>query len=194
MVDWVIANKEWVLSGIGVFVFNLLFQHFKKKKAETKQIQGKQGIQVGGNVSGPVNLTINSTDQANSKNSFKLIIFGIPVLIIEFALANLVLFICLPHIAVQINNLSTIDKKKSEQSIYKEKNTNSIDSENYTDDNKIKPKLSGKPIIHSVSKDIPPESNDCKEYQILYNKAIKNGDKRTSLQIKEILEKLCSQN
>ena len=37
--QWIIDNKEWVFSGVGVFVLSLAVTLFLKKGASTKQVQ-----------------------------------------------------------------------------------------------------------------------------------------------------------
>jgi hypothetical protein len=52
--DWLLANKEWFFSGIGVFGLTILFSLFNKRKKERtikqKQYSGADSvnIQVGG--------------------------------------------------------------------------------------------------------------------------------------------------
>lgn len=41
MIDWIIENKEWVFSGIGVFVISIVLALMTKKN-------GKKQIQKGG--------------------------------------------------------------------------------------------------------------------------------------------------
>jgi len=53
--DWIIDNKEWIFSGIGVFVLGLIITVVRKKnskKISQKQKSGNNStnIQVGGNV------------------------------------------------------------------------------------------------------------------------------------------------
>jgi hypothetical protein len=53
--QWLIDNREWVFSGIGIFIFGLLITYFKnedKDLIKQKQKSGKNSIniQVGGNV------------------------------------------------------------------------------------------------------------------------------------------------
>jgi uncharacterized membrane protein YczE len=36
---WVIDNKEWIFSGIGIFVLSLIISIYVKKKSSVKQIQ-----------------------------------------------------------------------------------------------------------------------------------------------------------
>ena len=56
--DWIIENKEWVFSGIGVFVLGLLISFFASKgKRKSKKMKQKSGsnstnIQIGGDFNG----------------------------------------------------------------------------------------------------------------------------------------------
>jgi len=97
MYNWIINNKEWVLSGIGVLILNiigtLLFKLFYNKKNSNKisQKSGSKSIQISGDVKGDV--TLNSSNSSNTKRKwvFKLIILGIPILIIETAIGAFLL-------------------------------------------------------------------------------------------------------
>jgi hypothetical protein len=37
--QWVIDNKEWLFSGVGIFVITLLISIFTRKKSDIKQSQ-----------------------------------------------------------------------------------------------------------------------------------------------------------
>ena len=56
MIDWLIANKEWVFSGIGVALVSIAFGFFSKKKKESESYEttlindGNHNIQIGGSV------------------------------------------------------------------------------------------------------------------------------------------------
>jgi len=51
MLDYLIANKEWIFSGIGVAVLSwLLFQVSGKSSMSQKGGDGSTNIQVGGNI------------------------------------------------------------------------------------------------------------------------------------------------
>jgi predicted tellurium resistance membrane protein TerC len=56
--EWIIANKEWIFSGIGVFiigvVISLLRKNQKKKTVKMKQKSGSNSnnIQIGGDYNG----------------------------------------------------------------------------------------------------------------------------------------------
>ena len=95
MLDYIITNKEWILSGIGVFLLNLIFMFFYNKKTvpNLKQSASPQSVQVGGNVSGNVNISVQETpkDKRSKKLTFRLIILGIPLLIFEVAIGALFL-------------------------------------------------------------------------------------------------------
>jgi len=67
MPKWILENKEWLFSGIGLFVISsfwtimtffcyVLYQYFFRKKSDIKQKSGKQSVQVGGDVKGNVYL------------------------------------------------------------------------------------------------------------------------------------------
>lgn len=52
--NWLIENREWVFSGIGVFIIGLVFTIFKSRKEnKSKKMKQKSGsnstnIQIGG--------------------------------------------------------------------------------------------------------------------------------------------------
>ena len=55
MISWLVVNKQWVFSGIGVFVISCIFMLFRSKKHEKlrqTQISGgdSTNIQAGQNV------------------------------------------------------------------------------------------------------------------------------------------------
>lgn len=58
--DWIVENKEWIFSGIGVFVLGLVISIFARKgKVKQKSIKMKQksgsnstNIQIGGDYNG----------------------------------------------------------------------------------------------------------------------------------------------
>ena len=56
--EWVIENKEWIFSGIGVFVIGLVVNFiFKKKRRKSIKMKQKSGshsnnIQIGGDYNG----------------------------------------------------------------------------------------------------------------------------------------------
>jgi len=56
--DWIIENKEWIFSGIGVFVLGIVYALFKKKrKSKSLKMKQKSGdnstnIQIGGDYNG----------------------------------------------------------------------------------------------------------------------------------------------
>ena len=56
--NWIIENKEWLFSGIGIVLLSLLLKFFLKKRKEKsikmKQKSGKNStnIQVGGDYNG----------------------------------------------------------------------------------------------------------------------------------------------
>lgn len=51
--EWIINNKEWIFSGIGLFIISLAINFFAKKK-KAKQIQkggkGSKNYQAGGDI------------------------------------------------------------------------------------------------------------------------------------------------
>jgi hypothetical protein len=56
--EWIVENKEWIFSGIGVFVLGIIYALFKKKK-KSKSIKMKQksgdnstNTQIGGDYNG----------------------------------------------------------------------------------------------------------------------------------------------
>lgn len=53
LMEWLAKNKEWIFSGIGVFIVGLIWS-FCKSRTHTKQSQSVKNssnvIQVGGNV------------------------------------------------------------------------------------------------------------------------------------------------
>ena len=56
--EWIIENKEWVFSGIGVFIIGLIISVFtkngKRKSTKMKQKSGANStnIQIGGDFNG----------------------------------------------------------------------------------------------------------------------------------------------
>lgn len=40
--NWIIENKEWIFSGIGVFILGFIFTIFKKKNKKNRSIKMKQ--------------------------------------------------------------------------------------------------------------------------------------------------------
>jgi plastocyanin domain-containing protein len=56
--EWIIENKEWIFSGIGVFFVGLIITIFtKKKKNKSQKMNQKSGskstnIQIGGDFNG----------------------------------------------------------------------------------------------------------------------------------------------
>jgi hypothetical protein len=56
--EWILANKEWLFSGIGILILGLLIKQFKKKKTlkaiKMKQKSGSNStnIQIGGDYNG----------------------------------------------------------------------------------------------------------------------------------------------
>ncbi len=56
--NWLIENKEWFFSGIGVFILGLIASIItRKKKEKTQKMKQKSGanstnIQIGGNFNG----------------------------------------------------------------------------------------------------------------------------------------------
>jgi len=93
--EWILNNKEWVLSGIGVLILNLVFQILKKNKPNVNQKARGQSIQVGGNVSGNINLFLKKegtkyTD-SQKKFTFRLVILGITIFMIETAVGAFIL-------------------------------------------------------------------------------------------------------
>lgn len=55
MIDYIIGNKEWIFSGIGVAVLSLIFIRNKAAESKSQSMHQKGGnnstnIQVGGNV------------------------------------------------------------------------------------------------------------------------------------------------
>lgn len=56
--EWILANKEWIFSGIGVLIVGLLINLFKGKKdlkaTKMKQKSGSNSsnIQIGGDYNG----------------------------------------------------------------------------------------------------------------------------------------------
>jgi len=106
MLKWVIQNKEWIFSGIGICVISavwsilcflvlFLYRKYNKKikKLDIHQSTGKQSIQVAGNVEGDVNLNINER-QFKQKKIFSiiLIITAIIALLKKNVKFNLILF------------------------------------------------------------------------------------------------------
>ncbi len=65
MVDWLIANKEWVFSGVGVVIVvsivGFIFRHKKNASVEQHQVSGKNSINVQG--AGNINLSLNPTSE-----------------------------------------------------------------------------------------------------------------------------------
>lgn len=52
MLDYLLSNKEWIFSGIGVAVISwLLFNNSKKNNMSQKGGDNSTNVQVGGNVS-----------------------------------------------------------------------------------------------------------------------------------------------
>lgn len=53
--NWIIENKEWIFSGIGIFILTIILGLFKKRqKAKKIKMNQKSGdnstnIQIGGN-------------------------------------------------------------------------------------------------------------------------------------------------
>jgi len=57
--EWIISNKEWIFSGIGVFIIGLVISIFRKNvnKKKTTKMKQKSGsnstnIQIGGDYNG----------------------------------------------------------------------------------------------------------------------------------------------
>jgi hypothetical protein len=56
--EWILTNKEWIFSGIGVLIVSLLINVFKEKKGlkatKMKQKSGpnSSNIQIGGDYNG----------------------------------------------------------------------------------------------------------------------------------------------
>jgi len=51
--EWLISNKEWIFSGVGVFVLGLIITYFissNKDKQYQKSGDNSTNIQIGGNV------------------------------------------------------------------------------------------------------------------------------------------------
>jgi len=109
--EWIVLNKEWVLSGIGVFIIDLfLFSYLYRKKSQsnlTKQT-GKKNINVAGDVIG--NINIENTEFISSKKeiNFKFI------LILAFLILSTVFFIFLYFIFGFKSNDQNIQKLEKE--------------------------------------------------------------------------------
>ena len=77
MIKWFIANKEWLLSGLGIFILNLLFLLFKKKEKSKynkyNQISRLQELKIVGNVEQLINQ--NKNDKPQKKFTLKLALF-----------------------------------------------------------------------------------------------------------------------
>ena len=52
--QWIIDNKEWIFSGIGIFIISLIVGFFGKKQQTSKQIQksgpNSTNYQAGGDI------------------------------------------------------------------------------------------------------------------------------------------------
>lgn len=53
--EWIIENKEWIFSGIGIFILGIIINFFIKKNSRSFSQRQKSGdnstnIQIGGNV------------------------------------------------------------------------------------------------------------------------------------------------
>jgi hypothetical protein len=57
MLDWIITNKEWIFSGVGVFVLTFIFALIRKKnKSNTiNQKAGDKSILIAGDVNAGIN-------------------------------------------------------------------------------------------------------------------------------------------
>lgn len=64
MIDWFIANKEWVFSGIGIAIISFFIRKSKNQKQTQKSGNNSINIQVG------KNLNINES-QLEEKNDRK---------------------------------------------------------------------------------------------------------------------------
>lgn len=65
MIDWFIANKEWVFSGVGVVVvvsiIGFVFKRKNSASVEQHQISGKDSINIQG--ARDINLSLNSLSE-----------------------------------------------------------------------------------------------------------------------------------
>lgn len=61
--NWVVENKEWLFSGIGIFVIGLIINHFSKSKTNEKT----ELIDIKTNIS-PVNNNNNNNNNTNNIN------------------------------------------------------------------------------------------------------------------------------
>ena len=109
MIDLLIKNKEWILSGIGVFVLNMLFLVYKKDRPNTKQKAGSQSIMINGDVSGGVNLNVED-GKKYKKKTIKFTIFGIPIILIE-------IFIGVYLITLFNNNIITLFNNNNKKEV-----------------------------------------------------------------------------
>ena len=54
MVNWVISNKEWIFSGIGIVIISWLFSYFSgvvdNKPANNQNIDGNNNLQIINNI------------------------------------------------------------------------------------------------------------------------------------------------
>lgn len=57
---WIISNKEWLFSGIGIILFSIIISFFKKIKNQIKKIN-KKGV----------NITSNNNENSAKNNSFR---------------------------------------------------------------------------------------------------------------------------
>ena len=54
--EWILVNKEWIFSGVGVFIIGLIVNYFNRKKSSNAIIQKQKSgskstnIQIGGDV------------------------------------------------------------------------------------------------------------------------------------------------
>ncbi len=82
IIEWIINQKEWVFSGIGVLIISLMislsiwvFERRKKKSVEIKnEIIGDDNIQIKGkNTVGSINVTINNPENQTTTSKSNLI-------------------------------------------------------------------------------------------------------------------------
>jgi len=52
--QWIIENKEWIFSGVGIFILSIIARLFIKKKSSSKQTQksgdNSTNYQAGGDI------------------------------------------------------------------------------------------------------------------------------------------------
>lgn len=61
--DWIINNKEWIFSGVGIFIITFILKTFIKRKRINidKQIQKSGDNSINYQSKGDINVNINQT-------------------------------------------------------------------------------------------------------------------------------------